>query len=406
MLVRFHGVRGSSPTCDLRTWRYGGNTPCVEVETPAGHRIILDGGTGLRSLGRSVSPNVPVAPFQATFLLSHYHWDHIQGLPFFLPLYDPQNRFEFFGLQPEGGAKMESVLQGQMIRPYFPVDLSVLAAARSFTAIGSETRWQVGDATIETGRLHHPQGCLGFRIETEQGVVTYSTDTEPGDPAGDQSVRHLARGADILIYDAQFSPAFLKRRKGWGHSSWVEAIAVAKDAGARCLILFHHDPDSNDASVDRFVQLARDQWPRTWGAAEGYQVSCRTPEVRVETSAPRVGPRVLARLPVRLRGQRADGSPIEREAFISNLSLKGTCVVVPEPLDLNSEVEIVLTESEDGEAVMTGQVVRIGMDRETGQPTIGVVFPVETRRLRRIAGPEGPEADKTGALAAPEETPS
>ncbi|HYL80729.1 MAG TPA: MBL fold metallo-hydrolase [Candidatus Acidoferrum sp.] len=405
MLVRFHGVRGSSPTCDLRTWRYGGNTPCVEVETPAGHRIILDGGTGLRSLGRTVAPNAPASPFQATFLLSHYLWDHIQGLPFFLPLYDLQNRFEFFGLQPEDGAKMESVLQGQMIRPYFPVDLSVLAAARSFTAIGSGTCWQVGDATIETASLYHPQGSLGFRIETEHGVVTYSTDTEPGDPVGDQNVRHLARGADVLIYDAQFSPALLERRRGWGHSSWTEAIAVARDAGVRCLILFHHDPDSNDASVDRFVQLARDQWPRTWGAAEGYQVSCRTPEIRVETSAPRVGPRVPARLPVRLRGQRADGSPIEHEGFISNLSLKGTFVVVPEPLDLNSEVEIVLMETENGEAVMTGQVVRVGMDQETGQPAIGVVFPVEKRRLRRIAGPEGPEVDETGALVTPGETP-
>lgn len=405
MLVRFHGVRGSSPTCDLRTWRYGGNTPCVEVETPAGHRIILDGGTGLRSLGRSAAPNVPAGPFQATFLLSHYHWDHIQGLPFFFPLYDPQNRFEFFGLQPEDGAKMESVLQGQMIRPYFPVDLSVLAAARSFTAIGSGERLQIGDATIETARLHHPQGSLGYRIETEHGVVTYATDTEPGDPVGDQTVRHLARGADVLIYDAQFSPALLERRRGWGHSSWLEAVAVAKDAGVRCLFLFHHDPDSCDAAVDRFVQLARDQWPRTWGAAEGCQVSCRTPDVLVETTAPRVGPRVTARLPVRLRGQRADGTPIEHEAFITNLSLKGTFVVVPEPPELNSEVEIVLMESEEGEQVMTGQVVRIDMDRETGQPAIGVVFPVEKRRFRPIAGPGGPEADETGALATPEETP-
>jgi hypothetical protein len=180
---------------------------------------------------------------------------------------------------------------------------------------------------------------------------------------------------------------------------------VAKHAGVRCLILFHHDPDSNDATVDRFVQLARDQWPRTWGAAEGCQVSCRTPDVLVETTAPRVGPRVTARLPVRLRGQRADGTPIEHEAFISNLSLKWTFVVVPEPPDLNSEVEIVLMESEEGEEVMTGQVVRIDMDRETGQPAIGVVFPVEERRFRQIAGPGGPGVDETGARATPEETP-
>jgi len=396
MLVRFHGVRGSTPTCDLRTWRYGGNTPCVEIETPAGHRIILDGGTGLRSLGRSPALNAPAGPFRATFLLSHYHWDHIQGLPFFYPLYDAQNRFEFFGLQPEDGAKMESVLQGQMIRPYFPVDLSVLTAARAFTPVGPDERWGIGDATIETARLHHPQGCLGYRIATEQGVVAYATDTEPGDPVGDGAVRHLAREADVLIYDSQFSPAVLEERRGWGHSSWLEAVSVAKDARVRCLLLFHYDPEASDGTVDRYVQSAREMWPRTWGGAEGLQVLCRTPKVTIETTVPRIGPRINARIPVRLRGQRADGTTIEHDALIANLSVKGAYVVVPEALDLNSEVQIALIETEEGGAVMTGQVVRTDVDPATGRPAIGVVFPAEDRRPRPSVDPGGPDVDETG----------
>jgi phosphoribosyl 1,2-cyclic phosphodiesterase len=386
MLVRFHGVRGSTPTCDPSMWRYGGNTPTVEIETPGGQRIILDGGTGLRNLGRSLSQTDLLRPCQATFLLSHYHWDHIQGLPFFLPLYDSQNRFEFFGPHPDGGAEMESVLQGQMIRPYFPVDLSVLDAARAFTAVAPGDRWRLGDATIETARLHHPQGCLGFRIETECGIVVYAADTEPGDPAGDRAVRRLARGADILIHDAQFTPAVLERRRGWGHSSWREAVAVAEEAGVHSLILFHHDPDSTDAVVDRLVHSARDRWPQTWGAAEGLEVSCRTPHVLVRDMRPRIGPRVAVHLPVRLRWRRADGSCTEHEALLANASLKGIFVVVREPPALNSEVEIMPTEPLNGAEVLTGQVVRIEVDRETGQPAIAVVFPVENRRARPASG--------------------
>lgn len=390
MIVRFHGVRGSTPTCDLRTWRYGGNTSCVEVETPAGHRIILDGGTGLRSLGRSPEWVSSVGPLHASWLLSHYHWDHIQGLPFFAPLYDSRNRFEFYGLQPHGGSKMETVLQGQMIQPYFPVDISLLAAARAFSVVDPGYRWQLGDAAVETVRLNHPQGCLGFRIETELGVLAYATDTEPGDLAADAAVRHLARDADVLVYDAQFSPAMLERRRGWGHSSWLEGVAVTRDANARCLMLFHHDPDSDDATLDRFVSLAREHWRNTWAASEGYQVTCRTPSFQVECISPRIGPRLTARLPVRLRGRRADGSCMEVEGVMANLTLKGTYVVVPEHPALNSEVEIALMGvGSDGE-VTTGHVVRIDLDPETGQPGIGVVFTTDDRRRRMVSDSRQP----------------
>ncbi len=403
MELRFHGVRGSSPTCDLSTWRYGGNTPSVEIETPAGHRIILDGGTGLRGLGRWLPLNGP-GPFQATFLLSHYHWDHIQGLPFFRPLYDPRNRFEFFGPQPEGGATMESALQGQMIRPYFPVELSALTAARAFTAVAPGDRWLIGDATVEAAQLHHPQRCLGFRIETAGAVVAYATDTEPGDSTGDRAVRHLARGADVLIYDAQFAPALLEQCRGWGHSSWLEGVAVAKDAGVRQLILFHHDPDSTDSILDRFVRLAREQWPQTWAAAEGLQISCRKTAVLAEATRSRSAPRFTARLPVRLRGRRTDGSPLDQEAVLANVSVKGVFLVVPEVPDLNSEVEIIPLDPLAGTEVLTGQVVRIEADRETGQPAIAVVFPVESWQPRLAADPGKGSAEASRTAEGPTST--
>src|SRR5512137_2371231 len=149
MLVRFHGVRGSNPTCDVRTWHYGGNTPCVEIETPVGHRIVLDGGTGVRSLSRGPGWGPDAVPVHASWLVSHYHWDHIQGLPFFPPLYESRNRFVFYGLQPDGGGGMEAALQGQMLRPYFPVNMSLLAAARAFTVVEPGSRWRVEDANVE-----------------------------------------------------------------------------------------------------------------------------------------------------------------------------------------------------------------------------------------------------------------
>ena len=386
MLVRFHGVRGSIPTCDFSTWQYGGNTPCVEIETPAGHRIILDAGTGLRGLGRTPGWGPDAVPVQASWLLSHYHWDHIQGLPFFPPLYEPRNRFDFFGLQPEGGGGVESVLQGQMLQPYFPIDMSLLKAARRFTGVKPGDRFALGGATVEAAALHHPQGCLGYRIESGRGIVVYTTDNEPGDRVGDEAIRHLAREADVLIYDAQYSPAILRQRRGWGHSSWLEGVKVARSARARFLILFHHDPDSDDATVGRYVRLAQEQWPETQGAAEGLQINCRTPAIDFETTCPRIGPRVGTQIHVRLRGKRTDGSPLEAEGLLVNLTMKGTYVVLPEAPEIGSDVEIVLLESEQGNHAVPGRVVRVGSDSATGQSGVGIVFGAERHDRRSVAG--------------------
>jgi len=396
VLIRCYGVRGSVPTCDLRTWRYGGNTACVEVETPAGHRIILDGGTGLRRLGRTSAWGKRAGGGHAFWLLSHYHWDHIQGVPFFPPLFDPQHHFEFFGPAPQGGGTMEAALQGQMFQPYFPVDMSALKARRSFTEVASGQRWQMGDATVEAISLHHPQGCLGFRIETTTGTLAYATDTEPGNPAADAGVRQLAKDADVLFYDAQFSPERLGERPGWGHSSWAEAVRIARDAGIRCLILFHHDPEADDVTVDQYVRTARAEWPETWAAAEGLHVSCRTPGVYVERVVPRVGPRVPGRQAVRLRGRSLEGLPIELKGFMSNVTLKGSYLVVPEWSQLQPEIEVTLSGPNGHAPVMQGQVVRVDVDPETGQPAIGIVFSAEEQSARPPAGPKSSRRPRSG----------
>jgi phosphoribosyl 1,2-cyclic phosphodiesterase len=321
---------------------------------------------------------------QASWLVSHYHWDHIQGLPFFPPLYEARNRFEFYGLEPDGGGGMEAALQGQMLRPYFPVDMSLLAAARAFTAVDAGCRWHIEDATVEAVPLNHPQGCLGFRIETTRGVVVYASDNEPGNSKGDEAVRYLARDADLFIYDAQYSPAMLRHRQGWGHSSWLEGIAVAKSASARALVLFHHDPDSDDATIGRFVQMAREQWRDTWAAAEGLQATVRTPIVTLERTSPRVGPRVTTRLPVRVKGRRSDGAPMDVEGFLVNLTLTGTYVVVPDAPELSSEIEVTLLEADQMVTAMPGHVVRVDTDPDTGLPGVGIVFRVE-EQVRRLA---------------------
>jgi len=250
---------------------------------------------------------------------------------------------------------------------------------------------------IEAVGLNHPQGCLGFRVETETGTLAYATDTEPGDPAGDEAVRHLARGADVLIYDAQFTPERFGLRRGWGHSTWAEGIRVAREAGARCLLLFHHDPEADDIAVDRALQHAREQWPETWAAAEGLQVACRTPGVFVERLGPRIGPRMRGRQPILLRGKSADGSPLELKGFMANVTLKGTYLIVPEWSSLQPDVEIdVLDDAETPNKVMRGQVVRIDVDPETGQPAIGIVFGAEEIRSAPSGAKVRPRLPRTG----------
>jgi phosphoribosyl 1,2-cyclic phosphodiesterase len=269
MRIKFWGVRGSTPAAQPENMRYGGNTSCVEVRV-GDNLYIFDCGTGFRVLGQTLRHEFDGRPVSAHVFVSHFHWDHIQGIPFFGPLYDSHdNRFQFHCSSRTRSLKR--VLEEQMAAPYFPVGLTEMQAQQNFYDLG-EGRIQLGDVTLQTLWLNHPQGCMGFRMETKEGVMVYATDNEPGDALFDKNVRKLAAGADVLIYDAQYLPQEYERKRGWGHSHWREAINVVTESGAKELVLFHHDPEHDDACLDKVVQEARNYYPRLRAAAEGMQI--------------------------------------------------------------------------------------------------------------------------------------
>jgi phosphoribosyl 1,2-cyclic phosphodiesterase len=272
MRVKFWGVRGSTPTPQAANLRYGGNTSCVEVRF-GDSLYVFDCGTGFRALGQQLESAAAGKPIFAHILVSHFHWDHIQGIPFFRPLYeDDRNCFVFHSSART--RSLQRVMEEQMSSPYFPVDMSQMKAKRSFHDL-EEGRTQLDDhSTVQALWLNHPQGCMGFRLETKEGVLVYATDNEPGDEKFDQNVRRLAESADILIYDAQYLPEEYEAcRRGWGHSHWREAVNIAMGSGAKDLILFHHDPDHHDSLIDKVVAEARNYYPKVRAAAEGMEIT-------------------------------------------------------------------------------------------------------------------------------------
>jgi phosphoribosyl 1,2-cyclic phosphodiesterase len=275
MRIKFWGVRGSTPTPQAENLRYGGNTSCVEVRF--GDSIyIFDCGTGFRILGHQLRSEFGDRPFSAHVFVSHFHWDHIQGMPFFRPLYDnPQSQFAFHSSARTRSLKQ--VMAEQMASPYFPVNLNEMKAKRDFYDIESGRIDLADGVELQTTWLNHPQGCMGFRLETKEGVLVYATDNEPGDADFDKAVRKLAEGADVLIYDAQYLPEeYEARRRGWGHSHWREAVKVVMESGAKELVLFHHDPDHDDNCIDKVVKDARSYYPRVRAAAEGMEIRLGT----------------------------------------------------------------------------------------------------------------------------------
>jgi phosphoribosyl 1,2-cyclic phosphodiesterase len=211
-------------------------------------------------------------PLCAHVFVSHFHWDHIQGIPFFRPLYDRADSQFLFHCSSRTRS-LKQVMDEQMASPYFPVNLSQMQAQQKFYDIDSGRLSLEDGVQIQTSWLNHPQGCMGFRMETKDGVMVYATDNEPGDAAFDKSVRKLAEGADVLIYDAQYLPEeYAAEKRGWGHSHWREAVNVVMESGAKELVLFHHDPDHTDVVIDKIVHDARNYYPKVRAAAEGMEI--------------------------------------------------------------------------------------------------------------------------------------
>jgi phosphoribosyl 1,2-cyclic phosphodiesterase len=301
MKVKFWGVRGSIPTPGSETAGIGGNTSCVEVRTDDNILLVFDAGTGIRALGLNLmKEGFDKGGKTGHIFFSHTHWDHIQGFPFFAPAFvkgrshfptsdfkveedEPalSNTFNFYGAK-KVFEKLENTLRGQMEYQYFPISLDQMGATIKFHEIQDEPI-KIGENRIIPGRLNHPNGALGYRVENVKGnkVVVYATDTEhynEGDP--DPQVFALARNADVFIYDSQYTPeeyigdpAAQKRSKiGWGHSTWREGTRLAKAAGVKQYILFHHDPSHDDKFLYEIEEQAQSYFPNSRIAYEGLEI--------------------------------------------------------------------------------------------------------------------------------------
>ena len=261
--VTFWGTRGSIPTPGAHTTRYGGNTPCVAVEGAGGKLVILDAGTGIRALGGKLAERQNGA-VTAEILLSHAHWDHIQGLPYFMPFYSPGNVVRIWGSQ-QGDVSLETILRQQMHPAVFPVPLDALSARLSVEHVGPD-QFPVGEFTVRSVRLRHPGTTLGYRLTPTAGgaSLAYVTDNELG-PGGNygtgpgwrKDLVQFLKGVDVLIHDAMYTPEELKAKAGWGHSSYAEAVALAAEAGVQRLVLFHHEPEHSDGVIDEVLAAAR-----------------------------------------------------------------------------------------------------------------------------------------------------
>lgn len=258
MRVRCWGTRGSVPSPGPDTARYGGNTPCIEVRTPAGNLVILDAGSGLRPLGDSLAHGAVVT---ADLFLTHFHWDHIQGFPFFAPLYDASTTLRVHGAPPHG-LDLAGLLREQMSPTFFPVPFDALAARISFHRIDRGVR-SIADVDVSCFPLRHPGATLGFRVRAGDATLAYLPDSElvggdyPVEPGWRAALVDFVRGADVLFHDAMYTEAEYPQREGWGHSTPAQAVALAEEAGVARLFLYHHAPARSDRQLDELVTRKR-----------------------------------------------------------------------------------------------------------------------------------------------------
>ena len=272
MRARFWGVRGSIPTPGRTTLEYGGNTSCIEVRV-GDQIIILDAGSGLRLLGRELVTEFGSRPLDLTLLLTHTHWDHIQGLPFFSPVYQPQNRLRVLGYE---GARhgLEAILTSQMENPFFPIGLREVPATVKIEEL-KQMQFTLNDVEVAAFRAYHPGMCVGYRLSFNGNSIAFFPDNElrfAGDPAASQtaSIReHLTRmnneelsgfvrGTDVLVMDTQYDREEYSRHVGWGHGCVDAVVRLALISQVKQLFLFHHDPDHDDEKILQMVQHAQE----------------------------------------------------------------------------------------------------------------------------------------------------
>jgi len=269
--LQFWGVRGTVATPESDKLRYGGNTACAAIRVADDEVLILDCGTGVRALGASLAKSRNGKPTRYHVFLSHYHFDHVEGLSLFQPLYDPASTICFHGFASDRRSVRQN-LETLIAPPYFPVSLAGVPASVQFKDVGDAV-FAVGDLRVDSIPLSHPDGSVAYRVSHDDRHLVFATDHEHGVEAVDRALVAFARGADYLIYDATYMQAeYETLRKGWGHSTWYAAVQVAQKAEARHLILFHHHPEHTDDQLDEMERIARLELPTALVAREGMEL--------------------------------------------------------------------------------------------------------------------------------------
>jgi len=268
--IRFWGVRGSIACASPDHMKYGGNTSCIEVRAGE-HVFVLDAGTGIRNFGKVIFEK----DIRNThLLLTHTHWDHINGFPFFAPAFDPKRTITIHAghLKDQGG--VEDILSMQMHNPMFPVPLAAMQANLTFEDFEAGDSFKLyDDVNVRTAALNHPNGATGYRIEHGGKSVVYVTDTEhiPGEP--DQNILGLIEGADLVIYDSTYTEEEFPEKIGWGHSTWNEGMRLCKAANVKQLGIFHHDPEHTDDIMDKIGEESRAEWGQSFITREGMELT-------------------------------------------------------------------------------------------------------------------------------------
>ncbi len=271
MKVRFYGCRGSTPVCERPFQEYGGNTTCVLLTFDNGRIAILDAGSGLRNLGKDLIASGHRQQGTIFIGLSHFHLDHIQGFPFFAPAYDRSRHFTLCAFGCGASTKnIRGIFAGQMQQEYFPVSLDEMGASFAFHEPAGDG-FVEGETRVTSYRHNHPGGAFTYRIESRGKVLVFCTDIEHGEMI-DPKIVELSEGADLLIHDAQYTPDELPRKRGWGHSSWEQAVDVARQAGVKRLALTHHDPDHDDAFLRKIDDQCRRHFSHAFLARDTMEI--------------------------------------------------------------------------------------------------------------------------------------